>query len=82
MAPCARCRRRIPRRVLRTDRRAALWAASEELVRPWLPDHGRPAGYAGGLVSSDLVPNSGVCSTGGGPSSTGGAPLRGNVSSE
>jgi NAD(P)-dependent dehydrogenase (short-subunit alcohol dehydrogenase family) len=33
-----RHRRRIPERVLRPDRRAALWAASEELVRPWLPD--------------------------------------------
>jgi NAD(P)-dependent dehydrogenase (short-subunit alcohol dehydrogenase family) len=33
-----RRRRRIPERVLRPDRRAALWAASEELVRPWLPD--------------------------------------------
>jgi NAD(P)-dependent dehydrogenase (short-subunit alcohol dehydrogenase family) len=33
-----RRRRRIPGRVLRPDRRAALWAASEELVRPWLPD--------------------------------------------
>jgi NAD(P)-dependent dehydrogenase (short-subunit alcohol dehydrogenase family) len=32
-----RRRRRIPERVLRPDRRAALWAASEELVRPWLP---------------------------------------------
>src|ERR671931_2776933 len=38
-----RRRRRIPRRVLRPDRRAALWAASEELVRPWLPDGGEPA---------------------------------------
>jgi NAD(P)-dependent dehydrogenase (short-subunit alcohol dehydrogenase family) len=35
-------RRRIPERVLRPDRRAALWAASEELVRPWLPDPSRP----------------------------------------
>jgi NAD(P)-dependent dehydrogenase (short-subunit alcohol dehydrogenase family) len=31
-----RRRRRIPQRVLRPDRRAALWAASENLVRPWL----------------------------------------------
>jgi NAD(P)-dependent dehydrogenase (short-subunit alcohol dehydrogenase family) len=31
-----RRRRRIPRRVLRPERRAALWAISEELVRPWL----------------------------------------------
>jgi NAD(P)-dependent dehydrogenase (short-subunit alcohol dehydrogenase family) len=38
-----RRRRRVPRRVLRPDRRAALWAASEELVRPWLPDEGGPA---------------------------------------
>ncbi|HKE98416.1 MAG TPA: SDR family NAD(P)-dependent oxidoreductase [Actinomycetes bacterium] len=36
-----RRRRRIPRRVLRPDRRAALWAASENLVRPWLPNPGR-----------------------------------------
>jgi hypothetical protein len=67
-----RRRRRIPRRMLRPDRRAALWAAGEALVRP----------YAGGLVSSDLVPNSGVSRTGGGPSTSGGAPRRGNVSSE
>jgi hypothetical protein len=33
-----RRRRRIPNRVLRLDRRAALWAASEDLDRPWLPD--------------------------------------------
>lgn len=33
-----RRRRRIPNRVLRPDRRAALWAASEDLARPWLPD--------------------------------------------
>ena len=33
-----RRQRRIPKRVLRPDRRAALWAASEELVRPWLSD--------------------------------------------
>ena len=38
-----RRRLRIPGRVLRPDRRAALWAASEELVRPWLPDGGEPA---------------------------------------
>jgi NAD(P)-dependent dehydrogenase (short-subunit alcohol dehydrogenase family) len=38
-----RGRRRIPERVLRPDRRAALWAASEELVRPWLPDAGSAA---------------------------------------
>ena len=31
-----RRRRRIPDRVQRPDRRAALWAASEDLVRPWL----------------------------------------------
>jgi NAD(P)-dependent dehydrogenase (short-subunit alcohol dehydrogenase family) len=49
-----RRRLRIPGRVLRPDRRAALWAASEELVQPWLtgptwpptsPDgHGEGAG--------------------------------------
>jgi NAD(P)-dependent dehydrogenase (short-subunit alcohol dehydrogenase family) len=35
-----RRRLRIPNRVLRADRRSALWAASEELVRPWLSDLG------------------------------------------
>jgi hypothetical protein len=35
-----RRRRRIPQRVLRPDRRAALWAASEDLVRPWLSTAG------------------------------------------
>jgi CRP-like cAMP-binding protein len=35
-------RRRIPERVLRPDRRAALWAASEQLVRSWLPDPSWP----------------------------------------
>jgi NAD(P)-dependent dehydrogenase (short-subunit alcohol dehydrogenase family) len=35
-----RRRRRIPQRVHRPDRRAALWAASEELVQPWLTDLG------------------------------------------
>ncbi|HEX6674772.1 MAG TPA: hypothetical protein VF486_07085, partial [Actinomycetes bacterium] len=43
-----RRRRRIPRRVLRPDRRAALWAASEELVRPWLPDPTWPPRSSGG----------------------------------
>jgi len=33
-----RRRRRIPHWVLRPDRRAELWAASEDLVRPWLSD--------------------------------------------
>jgi NAD(P)-dependent dehydrogenase (short-subunit alcohol dehydrogenase family) len=42
-----RRRRRIPERVLRPDRRAALWAASEELVRPWLPDPTWAADVAG-----------------------------------
>ncbi|HET9143222.1 SDR family NAD(P)-dependent oxidoreductase [Actinophytocola sp.] len=35
-------RRRIPKRVRRPDRRAALWAASEDLVRLWLPDRSQP----------------------------------------
>jgi NAD(P)-dependent dehydrogenase (short-subunit alcohol dehydrogenase family) len=42
-------RQRIPARVRRPDRRAALWTVSEQLVRPWLPD-GSPlpgAGIAG-----------------------------------
>lgn len=38
-----RRRRRIPKRALRRDRRAALWKASEELVQPWLPPISRPA---------------------------------------
>jgi NAD(P)-dependent dehydrogenase (short-subunit alcohol dehydrogenase family) len=46
-----RRRRRIPRRVLRPDRRAAVWAASEELVRPRLPDPSRPpTSLAGGAA--------------------------------
>ncbi|MBL7495830.1 SDR family NAD(P)-dependent oxidoreductase [Frankia sp. CNm7] len=42
-----RRRRRVPGRVSRPDRRAALWSVSEDLVRPWLPD-ARPAGVAAG----------------------------------
>jgi hypothetical protein len=42
-----RRRRRIPKRVLRPDRRAALWAASEDLVRPWLSDPSQPHGSPG-----------------------------------
>ncbi len=40
-----RRRLRIPDRALRPERRAALWAASEDLVRPWLadPDRAEPA---------------------------------------
>ncbi len=34
--------RHVPERVRRPERRAALWAASEELVRPWLSDFGQP----------------------------------------
>lgn len=37
----------IPQRALRPDRRAALWAASEELVRPWLSDLSQPPGLPG-----------------------------------
>jgi NAD(P)-dependent dehydrogenase (short-subunit alcohol dehydrogenase family) len=37
-----RRRRRIPKRVRRPDRGAALWAASEDLVRPWLSNIGQP----------------------------------------
>jgi NAD(P)-dependent dehydrogenase (short-subunit alcohol dehydrogenase family) len=36
-----RRRRNIPKRVRRPDRRAALWAASEELVQPWLTTIGQ-----------------------------------------
>jgi hypothetical protein len=43
-----RRRRRIPNRVLRPDRRAALWAASEDLVRCWLPDLAPDGPAAGG----------------------------------
>ena len=39
-----RRQRRIPKRVRRPDRRAALWAASEQLVRPWLTDLTQPPG--------------------------------------
>jgi NAD(P)-dependent dehydrogenase (short-subunit alcohol dehydrogenase family) len=45
-----RRRRRVPKRVLRPDRRAALWAASEELVRPWLP--GPSAVHAAGAPAA------------------------------
>jgi NAD(P)-dependent dehydrogenase (short-subunit alcohol dehydrogenase family) len=45
-------RRRIPGRVLRPDRRAALWAASEALVRPWLPDPTSLCGDAGPAAGS------------------------------
>src|SRR5919197_3254149 len=45
-----RRRLRIPRRVLRPDRRAGLWAASDTLVRPWLPDPGWPPASLGGGV--------------------------------
>jgi NAD(P)-dependent dehydrogenase (short-subunit alcohol dehydrogenase family) len=37
-----RRRRRVPARAVRPDRRAALWAASEDLVRPWLADLAGP----------------------------------------
>ncbi|HEU4424031.1 MAG TPA: hypothetical protein VFR67_15980 [Pilimelia sp.] len=42
-----RRRRNIPKRALRRDRRAALWTASEELVRPWLPPISQPASTPG-----------------------------------
>jgi NAD(P)-dependent dehydrogenase (short-subunit alcohol dehydrogenase family) len=44
--------RRIPERVLRPDRRAALWAASEELVQPWLSDPGQPGLRSGPAAGS------------------------------
>jgi NAD(P)-dependent dehydrogenase (short-subunit alcohol dehydrogenase family) len=48
-------RRRIPNRVLlRPERRAALWAVGEELVRPWLSDlasDGPAAGRSGGSAA-------------------------------
>jgi NAD(P)-dependent dehydrogenase (short-subunit alcohol dehydrogenase family) len=47
-----RRRRRISERVRRPDRRAALWAASEELVRPWLPDPAWPPMPPGGHAES------------------------------
>jgi NAD(P)-dependent dehydrogenase (short-subunit alcohol dehydrogenase family) len=34
--------RPVPERVRRPERRTALWAASEELARPWLSDFGQP----------------------------------------
>jgi NAD(P)-dependent dehydrogenase (short-subunit alcohol dehydrogenase family) len=43
-----RRRRRIPKRALRRDRRAALWTASEELVQPWLlPSLNQPTSTPG-----------------------------------
>jgi NAD(P)-dependent dehydrogenase (short-subunit alcohol dehydrogenase family) len=42
-----RRRRRIPKRALRRDRRAALWTASENLVRPWLLPMNQPASAPG-----------------------------------
>ena len=43
-----RRRLRIPKRVLRPDRRTALWTASEDLVRPWLAGGGSDAGPGAG----------------------------------
>jgi NAD(P)-dependent dehydrogenase (short-subunit alcohol dehydrogenase family) len=51
-----RRQRRIPRRVMRPHRRAALWAASEEIVRPWLPDTGWPPTSLDGDVEPTAVP--------------------------